>query len=176
MADEGATPRELLLEACRRNNTELLHTVFTHYATPDSLADFLNTATDALGASALHIAAQYGSYEILDLLLDQEGLEIDGQEKRDGDTALHKAIRFVNGLDRDEWEGIGTPVVEILLDAGCDTKTRNKAKLKAFDLVDPRNEALRGVLRKAEMMEMAKGDIVDEDEDEGGDGPPSDSD
>jgi len=24
MADEGATPRELVLEACRRNNTDLL--------------------------------------------------------------------------------------------------------------------------------------------------------
>jgi ankyrin repeat protein len=140
------------------------------------LAEFLNTATDALGASALHIAAQYGSYEILDMLLDQEGLEIDGQEKRDGDTALHKAVRFVNGLDRQEWDDVGTPVVEILLDAGCDARSRNKAKLKAVDLVDPRNEVLRGVLRKAEMLEMAKGDIVEEDDDEGGDGPASDSD
>jgi len=58
---------------------------------------------------------------VLDVLLDQEGVEIDLTEKRDGDTCLHKAVRYVNGLDKREWDG-GAAVVEILLDAGCDPR------------------------------------------------------
>lgn len=81
----------------------------------------MNTTTDALGAGALHIAAQYGSYEVLDIILDQEGVEIDGKEKRDGDTSLHKAVRYCNDQARVDPEG-GKAVVDILLDAGCDPR------------------------------------------------------
>lgn len=54
---QGATPRELLLEAARRDNTELLTSVLASNAD----ADFLNNSTDALGNAAIHLAAQYGS-------------------------------------------------------------------------------------------------------------------
>lgn len=118
---QGASNRELLLEACRRNNTDLLTTVLDSYKTSDETAHFLNTATDALGCGALHIGAQYGSYEVLDMLLDQEGVEIDGTEKREGDTCLHKAVRYVNGLDKSEWKE-GEAIVDILIDAGCDPR------------------------------------------------------
>ena len=125
MADDtGATPRELLIEACRRNNTSLLTDLLKFKplsSNADAIAKFLNSTTDALGASALHIAAQYGSYEVLDVILDQEGVEIDGKEKRDGDTCLHKAVRYCNDQARGDLEH-GKPVVEILLDAGCDPR------------------------------------------------------
>lgn len=122
--DEGASPREQLMESCRRNNTELLSHLLASkplHHNPDTTAKFLNTTTDALGASALHVAAQYGSYEVLDMILDQEGVEIDGQERRDGDTCLHKAVRYCNGLAKGEWEE-GKAVVDILVDAGCDPR------------------------------------------------------
>lgn len=124
MADEGASPKELLIEASRRNNTSLLTDLLKSKplnSNPDSIAKFLNTTTDALGASALHIAAQYGSYEILDTILDQEGVEIDHMEKRDGDTCLHKAVRYCNDSARGNVEQ-GRAVVEILVDAGCDPR------------------------------------------------------
>ena len=178
MADEsGATPRELLIEACRRNNTSLLSEIFASKplnTNAPAIAKFLNTTTDPLGASALHIAAQYGSYEVLDMVLDQEGVEIDGQEKRDGDTCLHKAVRYSNELSRENWEH-GKAVVDILVDAGCDPRIRNKAKQRPIDLVDPRNTELRSVLQKAEMAILAGDDVVDEDDDEP-DGPGSESD
>ncbi|KAF4552181.1 Ankyrin repeat-containing protein 6 [Elsinoe fawcettii] len=173
MADEGASPRELLLESCRRNNASLLTSVLSTFRSPDAVAHFLNTSTDGLGCSALHIAAQYGSYDVLDVLLDQEGVEIDGQEKREGDTCLHKAVRWVNEQGREAWEEDGR-VVEILLDAGCDPRIRNKAKLKPFDLVDPRNGELRKALQKAEFTIAAGDDVVQDDSDDGG--PASDSD
>ncbi|PPJ56108.1 hypothetical protein CBER1_02048 [Cercospora berteroae] len=176
--DEGASPIELLLEACRRNNTTLLSEVFSGSSlksNPDAIAKFLNTVTDALGASALHVAATYGSYEVLDMILDQEGVEIDGQDRREGDTPLHSAVRFSNGLSKEEWEH-GRAVVDILVDAGCDPRIRNKAKLKPIDLVDPRNTELRTALQKAELTMVASSDLVDEDADDADDGPGSDSD
>ena len=125
MADEtGATPRELLIEACRRNNTSLLSELLASKplnSNADAIAKFLNNTSDALGASALHIAAQYGSYEALDMILDQEGVEIDGKEKRDGDTCLHRAVRFCNDQAPGDLEH-GKAVVDILVDAGCDPR------------------------------------------------------
>lgn len=54
-------------------------------------------------------------------------------------------------------------------------RIRNKAKLKAQELVDPRNTALRNILQKAEFAIMAGDDVVDED-DNGATGSASDSD
>ena len=118
---QGATPRELLLESCRRNNTDLLADVLSSFPSSTATAHFLNTTTDGLGSGALHIAAQYGAYDVLDALLDQEGVEIDLTERREGDTCLHKAVRYVDGLGHHEWES-GKMVVDILIDAGCDPR------------------------------------------------------
>ncbi|QIW96069.1 hypothetical protein AMS68_001587 [Peltaster fructicola] len=111
MADDGATPKEILFEACRRNNTALLSEVLAEAPLSSKtaeIAEFLNTATNSLGSTAIHVAAANGSYEVLDQILDQEGVEIDGKERRDGDTALHKAARYCNGLPQQAWaqEGI----------------------------------------------------------------------
>jgi hypothetical protein len=54
-------------------------------------------------------------------------------------------------------------------------RIRNKAKLKPFELVDPRNTELRKILQKAEYAMMAGDDVVDNDEDEGPTGSASDS-
>ncbi|KAF2717487.1 hypothetical protein K431DRAFT_288537 [Polychaeton citri CBS 116435] len=174
--DDGASPREMLIEACRRNNTSLLNEVLTSpplSSNADSIAKFFNTTTDGLGSFALHIGAQYGSYEILDTILDQEGVEIDHQEPREGDTCLHKAVRYCNGLKKEEWDD-GKAIVEILVDAGCDPRVRNKAKLRPIELVDPRNTDLKQMLQKAEFAMMAGDDVVDEDADDGGSGSESD--
>jgi hypothetical protein len=59
--------------------------------------------------------------EVLDLLLDQEGLEVDPLDRLEGDTPLHKAVRFVNELSKNDWEA-GLSVVELLTDAGADPR------------------------------------------------------
>ncbi|KAL7268519.1 hypothetical protein RUND412_008855 [Rhizina undulata] len=165
-SDEGAAPRELLLEAARRNNTDLLEEVL---ATKTADVDFLNNSTDALGNTALHVAAQYGSLEVLDQLLDQEGLEVDPLNKIEQETPLHKAVEYAT-REKDH----GLEVVEMLIDAGADPRIRNKQKRKPLDLADPRNEKLRAVLQKAEYAIAIGTDVVvDSDEDEG---PASDSD
>ncbi|KAF2229813.1 hypothetical protein EV356DRAFT_580523 [Viridothelium virens] len=181
MADEGASPRELVLEAARRNNTDLLQEIFTEIhksyssTAEDRIAELLNTAVDGIGSNVLHVAAINGSYEVLDALLDQAGVETDPLDRLERDTPLHSAVRYVNSLSAADWPH-GHPIVEILIDAGCDPRSRNKAKLRPFDLVDPRNSELRGLLQKAEFQMMAGGDVVneDEEEEEGGAGSASD--
>ncbi len=65
---KGATPRELVLEACRRNNSELLEQVIVDIkqsapgrtSVEKKVADVLNNAQDAIGNGALHLAALNG--------------------------------------------------------------------------------------------------------------------
>ncbi|KAL5116864.1 hypothetical protein ACEQ8H_005216 [Pleosporales sp. CAS-2024a] len=185
MADEeGASPQELLFESCRRNNTSLLEETIANVASSaaksggkptELVAQLLNSARDGVGNGVLHVAATYGSYEVIDILLDQEGLEIDDIDRLEHDTPLHKAVRYVNSLDKSEWSDHGHPIAEILLDAGCDPRIRNKAKLKPVELVDPRNTELRSIFQKAEFAMQAGGDVVEEDDD-GPTGSASDSD
>ncbi|KAH3909241.1 hypothetical protein HBI56_187510 [Parastagonospora nodorum] len=185
MADEeGASPRELIFESCRRNNTTLLEETLENVASSakksggkptELIAQLLNSARDGVGNGALHVAATNGSYEVIDILLDQEGLEIDEIDRMEQDTPLHKAVRYVNSLDKSDWAGHGHPIVEILLDAGCDPRIRNKAKLKPVELADPRNAELRSILQKGEFAMQAGGDVVEEDDD-GPTGSASDSD
>jgi hypothetical protein len=62
--NQGATPRELVVEACRRDNVDLLietlGTISKDKSTQE-VADFMNNVKDSLGNHALHIAAQYGA-------------------------------------------------------------------------------------------------------------------
>lgn len=183
MADEdGASPRELILEACRRNNTELLQETLKELnaaATKsgkkpeDHVADILNHTRDGVGNGCLHVAATYGSFEVIDMLLDQEGLEIDEIDRMEQDTPLHKAVRYVNSLEQDVWQH-GQSIVAMLLDAGCDPRIRNKAKLKPVELVDPRNKELRSMLQKGEFAMQMGGDVVEEDDGPAGSGSESD--
>jgi len=59
--------------------------------------------------------------EVLDMLLDQEGLEVDPIDRMESDTPLHKAVRFINGLLQEEWESASS-IADLLLDAGADPR------------------------------------------------------
>lgn len=67
--------------------------------------------------------------DVLDQLLDQEGLEVDPIDRLEGDTPLHKAVRFINGLSKQEWDA-GSSIVELLLDAGADPRLVNDRQTK----------------------------------------------
>lgn len=55
------------------------------------------------------------------MLLDQEGLEVDPVDRMESDTPLHKAVRFINGLSKEEWESAAS-IADLLLDAGADPR------------------------------------------------------
>ena len=181
---KGASPKELLIEASRRNNASLLNEILSSASKSSSdastvIASLINDTVSPTGLYPLHIAASNGAWEVLDIMLDQEGVETEPRTKRDQRTPLHSAVEFCNGLDKEDWEegAIGRSVVEILLDAGCDPRIRDKGGMKAVDVCDPRNESVRGVLRRGEVaLQEGEALIAEGDGDEGGSGPPSDSD
>lgn len=118
--------------------------------------------------------AHSGTDDALEELVDHEGVDVDPEDKLEGDTPLHKAVRYTN-KGQEEWED-GYRLVELLLEAGSDPNIRNKAKLLPRDLVDPRNEELRRRLQQAEYLARAGGDFIVEDADDGPTGSGSDDD
>ena len=179
-ASQGASPAEVLIECCRTNNIDLFHstieTLRKTFHSPEALAEHLNSIKTPIGLYLLHVCSQYRSPTVLDALLDVEGLECDPIYAREGDTPLHAAIRAVNQAGDEEDKEEATACVDMLVDAGCDLKIKNKGGMRPVDLVDPRNEELKASLRNAQWTAMAGTDIVNMDEeDEGPTGSASDS-
>lgn len=63
MINQGASPRELVVEACRRDQPHLIEQVMEGLEgkSNEQVAEFFNGVTDPLGNHALHICATYGS-------------------------------------------------------------------------------------------------------------------
>lgn len=155
---QGATPAEQLIEACRRNNPDLLLSILSPL--PDTTAaTLLNTTTTVLGNHLYHEAALRGNYEVIDALLDQPGFECDPINRSDGDTPLHCAIRWINSEPPAQRE-FGNALVEMMLEAGSSARVKNKGGLTPLQLVDPRNEGLREVIRRHEYASLNAGDFV----------------
>ncbi|KAJ5973844.1 hypothetical protein N7481_011054 [Penicillium waksmanii] len=154
MADEeGASPRELVVEACRRDQPHLLEQVLASMEekSNEEVAQFFNSVTDPLGNHALHICAIYGSYDVMDSLFDIQYFECDPKTRMDDDTPLHIAVRYANDKDRE----LGTEMVKMMCEAGCDPRVRNKFNQKPVELVF-NNDEIKQVLQKAEYI-MAEG-------------------
>ncbi|KAK4125227.1 hypothetical protein N657DRAFT_594251 [Parathielavia appendiculata] len=169
---EGATNEELLIEACRRNNTDLLAEVLSSpdlQGNDDAIAALLNKTTTVLGNHLYHEAALQGNYEIIDMLLDQPGFECDPVNRVEGDTPLHSAVRWINSEPPEQRE-FGNALVEMMLEAGSNPRVKNKGGLTPLQLVDPRNEGLKEVIRKHEYSSLNAGDFVSAEEVQGGKG------
>jgi len=61
--EDGASPKEQILEACRRDNVELFNEVLGSMKnqSKEQVAEFFNSITDTMGNYLLHICASYGS-------------------------------------------------------------------------------------------------------------------
>lgn len=174
MESEGASFGEQLLEASRRNNIDLLKTIWESLANdPEKIADLVNSSKDPFGNTALHLSCKSGSWEVLDELLDQDNIEIDPQNKVDGDTPLHVTVKYAE----DEPEH-GTFIARNLIEVGADPRLRNKHNQKPIDLIhgdelDDLIDLLQGAELAADMggeqaedvEEVIESDSDDEDPD-----------
>ncbi|KAK2048364.1 hypothetical protein LZ31DRAFT_550399 [Colletotrichum somersetense] len=156
---EGASVKELLIEACRRNNTDLFSEVIADIKDEDELSRLLNETTTVMGNHLYHEAASRGNYEIIDLLLDQPNFECDPVNRLEGDTPLHTAIRWINSEPPAQRE-FGNALVEMMLEAGSNPRVKNKGGLTAVQLVDPRNTGLRDLIQKHEYASLNAGDFI----------------
>lgn len=97
--------------------------------------------------------------EIIDFLLDQENFECDPTNRLEGDTPLHTAVRWINSEPEAQRE-FGNALVDMMLEAGSNPRIKNKARLTAYQLVDPRNAGLRELIQKHEYAILNRGDFV----------------
>ncbi|CAP91365.1 hypothetical protein E8E15_006297 [Penicillium rubens] len=153
MADEGASPRELVVEACRRDQPHLIEQVLNEMEekTNEQVAQFFNEVTDSMGNHALHVCAQYGSYDTMDALFDIQFFECDPLTRLDNDTPLHIAVRYANDKDAE----LGEAMIKMMCEAGCDPRVRNKHGQKPAELVFNNNE-IKKTLQQTEYI-MAEG-------------------
>ncbi|KAJ5215049.1 hypothetical protein N7468_010728 [Penicillium chermesinum] len=151
--DEGASPRELVVEACRRDQPHLIEQVLSSMSdkTNEEVAQFFNEVKDSMGNYALHICAQYGSYDVADALFDIQFFECDPLTRVDKETPLHIAVRYANEKDAE----LGAEMVKMMCEAGCDPRVRNKHGQKPSDLVYNKPD-IKSVLQQAEYI-MAEG-------------------
>ncbi|OXV08127.1 hypothetical protein Egran_04110 [Elaphomyces granulatus] len=179
--DEGASPRELVVEACRRDQPHLIEDVLT--AMPEKsnqeIAAFFNGVKDAMGNYALHICAMYGSWllpitkklllpdDVMDTLFDIQYFECDPLTRTDKETPLHLAVRYAN----DKNSELGRQMVEMMCDAGCDPRVKNKHGQKPIDIVFGDYTDIKLILRNAEYIftEGVQKDSDDSDEADGSD-------
>ncbi|QPG96229.1 hypothetical protein C2857_003605 [Epichloe festucae Fl1] len=151
---EGASPKELLIEACRRNNTDLLSETLANK--PDAeITRLLNDTTTIMGNHLYHEAASQGNY----LLLDQPSFECDPINRLEGDTPLHTAVRWLNA-EPPAQRPFGTALIEMMLEAGSNPRVKNKGGLTALQLVDPANTELRELIRQHEYANQNAGDFI----------------
>lgn len=188
---------EILVEACRRDNIDLLKETLEGKSEAE-IASLLNKTTTVMGNHLYHEAASRGnctSYiqalvpilsllhpsfpitpnttetnshantcpaptdDIIDYLLDQENFECDPISRVEGDTPLHTAVRWINSEPPAQRE-FGNALVDMMLEAGSNPRVKNKGGLTPFQLVDPRNAALRDLIQKHEYAILNRGDFV----------------
>ncbi|KAK4048580.1 hypothetical protein OIO90_005750 [Microbotryomycetes sp. JL221] len=159
-----ATPNERLLYAAKTDLVELAQDVL-------SLApnDFDVNFRDGLGNTALHYAASSPSPDVLDLLLDFDATDVDLQNRLEGATPMHLAVKLQN-------EAARQGVIQMLLDAGADPAIKDRHDNKVGDYLNPDNEtdqaieaAIKAALAEAAFGGIDSADIANEDDDgEGG--------
>ncbi|KAF7732029.1 hypothetical protein EC973_007134 [Apophysomyces ossiformis] len=161
--EEGASINERMLAACRSDQKE-------------ELADILEEGnydlafTDSIGNTAAHIAAKTGSWECLELLVNEDDIDLDLKNRLEGDTPLHHAVQY-----QDQDDEIALVMAEMLVEAGADPRIQNRHKLTPVMLVNPKNKKLKDLLSEAVVAhQMGDDDIVDEDDSSSGDDQPSD--
>lgn len=143
---EGASHSEQVLEAARRNNTELLLDIKSELNNDqEKLSLLINSTREVVSNNTcLHLACTLGNWEFIDIILDIEGVEIDPKNK-DGQTPLHLAVKYC--IDEPDH---GYFVVDNLIDAGSDPRIIDNFKLKPVNYVNSDNVKLKQLLQSAE--------------------------
>ncbi|KAL7285033.1 hypothetical protein ACG7TL_000124 [Trametes sanguinea] len=149
-----ASEDERLLAAARSDNEDMLLEVFEE-------GNFDINAQDGLGNTALHYAASHGYLEILEHLLEHDGCDVDPQNRIEKATPLHLAMKI-------EDPELRKAVVSSLLEAGADTKIKDKNGETAIGLIPPEDTEIRALLRKSQAQaSISRDDVADDDEDDG---------
>ncbi|KAL1921924.1 uncharacterized protein VTP21DRAFT_10566 [Calcarisporiella thermophila] len=160
--EDGATNNELLLSACRNDQEDMLEDIFQQPGSYDI------NFQDGAGNTALHYACQFGSQACVEILLDQENINLNIQNRLEGDTPLHKAVAFTDDPD------VAYEIVQMLIDAGADLNILNRNRQSAENVAE--DEEVRKLIRKAKMASLvdSRDLVAEDDDDDDSDDAPSD--
>ncbi|ORY67333.1 uncharacterized protein BCR38DRAFT_387840 [Pseudomassariella vexata] len=157
---DGATIQQRLLGACQRDNVDDLQEIIDGCKGDEAkISDLMNNTVSPMGDYLYHVAAKHGSHWVINLLLDQPDFECDPINRREGDTPLHCAVRWANDNPTKRQDALA--LIDMMLEAGSDTRVKNKAKLTAIQLVDPSNKQLKDLIQEAEQANLNAADLVD---------------
>ncbi|KAG8975178.1 hypothetical protein FRC05_006346 [Tulasnella sp. 425] len=121
--EKGASNNERLLLAAQQDNVDLWEEIL------GDGDDFDINYADGLGNTALHYAAQRGSENVIEKILEQDGCDVDPVNRLDGATPLHMACQL-------EDEDTRTTIIWHLLEAGADMRLviARASHLRSFGL------------------------------------------
>ncbi|KAL7749479.1 hypothetical protein RI367_005033 [Sorochytrium milnesiophthora] len=146
-----ASAEERLLSAARSGNLALFNEALGEHARVD--------ATDGAGNTALHLAAEYAHFEIVERLLPCQGVDVNAIRPTDGETALHRAA-----APRVDDEENALKIVQLLIDAGVNVKKQDKQRRTAAQVA--KYDSVRDLLKQATLAVEMAADVADDDDDE----------
>ncbi|KAL1664892.1 hypothetical protein GGF50DRAFT_126864 [Schizophyllum commune] len=153
MSSDGASNNERLMAAARDDNVEMLEEIFEQGGFDINYQD----------------GVSHGSTDVLEHILSHENCDVDPINRIEKATPLHLAVQ----VDHPE---LRKYLVESLLEAGADTRIKDKNGETALDLVPTDDTETRALFRKAAAeRSRAREEVVESDDDEPGSGSGSES-
>ncbi|KAL9716659.1 hypothetical protein Ac2012v2_001111 [Leucoagaricus gongylophorus] len=149
---DGATPNELLLAAARSDNEESLLEAMVDNADIN--------CQDGAGDTPLHLAVKNQSFDCLEHILSHENCDVDPLNRLSGKTPLHYAVELEDGDER-------LSIIESLLDAGADTRIKDKEGDTVLDILSPNDTEIRTLIQRAQAYDMIDDRDIAEDDDVG---------
>ncbi|KAG6856762.1 hypothetical protein H0H87_000940 [Tephrocybe sp. NHM501043] len=140
---QGASNNERLLAAARSDNEDLLLEVFEQGGFDINCQD----------------GVSHGSTDVLEHILSHEGCDVDPINRLERATPLHLAIQI-------EHTALRKHIVESLLEAGADTRIKDKNGETALDVLPPEETEIRALIVKARaQLSLSRDDVASDDED-----------
>ncbi|KAG2227157.1 hypothetical protein INT45_003887, partial [Circinella minor] len=135
-----------MLAACRNDQDDLLNEILKG-------SDIDVNFSDAIGDTALHYAASFGSLECMEILVNLKGINLNARNRIEKDTPLHKAVHYHDEKD------IALAMVDLLLEAGADPRIENKSHMTPGMLVEPNDDDMKELFDNA----LAGYEVIDSD-------------
>ncbi|KAL1702724.1 ankyrin repeat-containing domain protein [Schizophyllum commune] len=162
MSSEGASNNERLMAAARDDNVEMLEEIFKQ-------GGFDINYQDGCYSAYIVVSVSHGSTDVLEHILSHEDCDVDPINRIEKATPLHLAVQ----VDHPE---LRKYLVESLLEAGADTRIKDKNGETALDLVPTDDTETRALFRKAAAeRSRAREEVVESDDDEPSSGSGSES-
>lgn len=155
--DQGASKNEILLSYCRNDQEEELEQLLEEGGCDVN-------ATDGVGYTAAHYAVKCGSIGCLEVLVNDDDVNLDIQDKLEGNTVLHLAVKYAS----EDYE-MSKAMVELLILGGANINIADRHNMTPVMLVNPKHQDIKKLFEEANTASYLDDDDIAHDEEAGGD-------